>query len=138
MIKFYATRLKSGTDLRQSIADFVKANNITAGTVVSGVGHLTRLVVRLADATPGHSPQFDRRENFEIVSLTGTVETDDLHLHISAADKDGRVVGGHLKPGCTIGITLELVMLADTDLQFKRQLDPANGFECLVVENSKD
>lgn len=138
MIKFYAARLPSGADLRQAIAELAQAKDITAGTVVSGVGHLTRLVVRLADATPGHSPVLDRRENFEIVSLTGTLETGDLHLHLSAADKHGNVVGGHLKPGCIIGITLELVILAETDLQFKRQLDPGNGFDCLVVKEHQN
>lgn len=134
MIKFYAARLKSGADLRESIAEFAKANHITAGAVISCVGQLTRLVVRLADATPDHTPILDRRENFEIVSLKGTVETDDLHLHISAADKEGKVVGGHLRAGCVVGVTAELVVLAETDLQFDRKLDPANGFNCLVVK----
>jgi predicted DNA-binding protein with PD1-like motif len=83
---------------------------------------------------PGHSPILDRKENFEIVSVTGTVEIHDMHLHISAADKSGNVVGGHLKPGCTIGITLELVILAETALQFNRKPDPDNGFDCLVVK----
>jgi predicted DNA-binding protein with PD1-like motif len=134
LIKYFATRLKSGSDLRQSIAEYANANNITAGTIICGVGHLTSLVVRLADATPGHSPQIDRSENFEIVSLTGTVEMDDLHLHISAADSNGNVIGGHLRPGCIIGITVELVILAESGLEFKRELDHENGFDCLVVK----
>ena len=55
----------------------------------------------------------DFKGNFEIVSLTGTVSTMDgefyCHLHLSAGDETGRVVGGHLNKA-VISATAELVV----------------------------
>ena len=41
---------------------------------------------------------FGPEHHFEIVSLSGSICGDgELHLHMSIADNEGRVVGGHLK-----------------------------------------
>lgn len=50
---------------------------------------------------------------FEIVSLTGTINTKDgeyySHIHMSAADIKGNVVGGHLNKAI-VGVTCEAVI----------------------------
>ena len=51
--------------------------------------------------------------DFEIVSLVGTITTKDgefyAHLHMSAGDTEGRVLGGHLNEA-RISATAELVI----------------------------
>ena len=51
--------------------------------------------------------------DFEIVSLTGTINTMNgefyLHLHMSAGDSDGKVFGGHLNRA-VISATCEMVI----------------------------
>ena len=51
--------------------------------------------------------------DFEIVSLVGTITTKDgefyAHLHMSAGDTEGRVLGGHLNEA-VISATCELVV----------------------------
>ena len=71
---------------------------------------------------------------FEIVSLVGTLEAGNGHLHISISDAEGKVLGGHLKMGSLIGMTAEIVIAELEGTSFKRVLDEETGFEELVVE----
>jgi len=125
----YTFRLTPGQDLLDAIESFVLQNQIEAGCVLSGVGSLTRVVLRLAN-----------RENyneyagyFEIVSLTGTVSIHDSHLHVSISDGDGKTLGGHLGSGCKIYTTAEVVIIAFSDLIYKRELAQDSGYDELTV-----
>lgn len=71
---------------------------------------------------------------WKIDSVHGTVSLDGLHLHISVSDVEGKVWGGHLKAGCTIRTTCELVIGVLQDTVFKRGPDADTGFDELVVE----
>jgi predicted DNA-binding protein with PD1-like motif len=133
-MKLVVERLHPGDDLRAKITELVVKQKITAGVVLSGVGNLTKLTVRRAGATPDHQPQLIKDGDFEIVSLHGTVGMNDQHLHISAADREGNVIGGHLRGGCIVGVTAEIVILVDPDLNFHRRPDPQTGFDELSVE----
>ncbi len=136
MIKLHAVRLQPGVDIKQSVAEFVAREGIAAGVVVSSVGSLQRAEFRLAGAQPDHQSMLVREDEFEIVSLNGTVGGKDMHLHISLSDRDGNVIGGHLKDGCIAKTTVELVIAADTELQFTRELDGETGFEELKIKEA--
>ena len=73
---------------------------------------------------------------FEIVSLTGTLEIGNSHLHMAVSDVNGAVIGGHVKYGCIVGITAEIVIAESDDLSFRRKFDIDTGYEELVVESS--
>ena len=66
---------------------------------------------------------------FEIVSLTGTVTTQDgkfyAHLHMSAGDREGKVFGGHLN-SATVSATCEMVVWV-LDGRVERQFDEQVG-----------
>jgi predicted DNA-binding protein with PD1-like motif len=72
---------------------------------------------------------------FEIVSLVGTVESGNSHLHISISDAEGNTLGGHLKMGTIVGVTAEVVIGQLEGTTFKRESDKNTGFEELVVVN---
>lgn len=131
----YAIRIKKGQDLRTEIADFVAANKLRASVVVSAVGSLSKATLRMAGAenTDDGIREFDGP--FEIVSLIG-VPQDTMHLHIALSDKEGRVIGGHMKYGCTVHTTVELVLADEPRLTFKREQDPETGFDELVIKEN--
>ena len=132
-MKLYATRLTPGTDLKPAIASFAKAHSITAGVIVSSVGSLSEVTFRLAGAKPGHQPSFHKEGEYEILTLNGTVNSDDMHLHLAVSDSTGAVIGGHLKGGCIVKTTVELVILADPSQRFNRTPDLFTGFDELEV-----
>ncbi len=125
----YTFRLKPEQDLFDSIESFVKQKNIEAGCVLSGVGSLTHVTLRLANRE-FHS---EYEGHFEIVSITGVVSVHGSHLHISVSDGDGKTIGGHLASGCKIYTTAEIVIAVFTDVIFKRELADDSGYEELVI-----
>lgn len=126
----YTFRLKPGDDLFESLEEFVHEKKIEAGCVLSGVGSLTRAVLRLAN----RSFYSEYEGYFEIVSLTGTVSVHGSHIHISISDGDGKTIGGHLVPGCKVYTTAEIVLAVFPNLVYRRELlDNDSGYEELVV-----
>ena len=128
----YTFRLKSGHDLFDSIASFVQEKNIQAGCVLSGVGSLTHVSLRLANRD--YFSEYDGF--FEIVSITGTVSIHGSHLHISVSDGDGRTIGGHLESGCKIYTTAEIVLAVFGDVVYKREFAEDSVYDELVVYNA--
>lgn len=123
-------RLKKEQDLKEGILSIVKENNVKAGVLVSAVGCISKASLRIADGKTVKS--WDRP--FEIVSITGTVSVNGCHIHISLSDIDGTTIGGHLKEGCIINTTAEIVILDFEDREYRRLPDATTGYDELVVE----
>ena len=130
-MKTSAIRLKPDQDLKKELVSFTSLNNIKAGYILTCVGSLKKAVIRLADNT---IKTFN--ENFEIVSLVGTISQDGSHLHISLADKDGKVIGGHLKDGCIIYTTAEIIIAESKSFLFSRKPDKQTGFKELIISKN--
>jgi uncharacterized protein len=131
-MKTYAFRLLPGDDLRSKIDDFVIKNKLKAAIVLTCVGNLSKAVIRMADAKVIRSYE----GSLEIVSLVGTLEEGNSHLHISLADNNGSVIGGHLKKGSIVGVTAEIVIEELENTSFKRVFDKNTGYDELVVEKN--
>jgi predicted DNA-binding protein with PD1-like motif len=116
--------------VKTALHAYTNSQKLDAAAVVSAVGSLTEVHLRLAnaDTTEKH------HGHFEIVSLSGTLSPDGVHLHLAVADERGVTVGGHLMPGCLVYTTHELVLLEAHDLRFRRQLDSQTGYRELVIE----
>jgi len=123
-MNIFALRLKPQQDLKQSLAEFVAANQIQAGFILSAIGSLQKASIRFANQPT--SDVFD--EKFEIVALNGTLSIYGSHLHLAIADKTGRMIGGHLTEGCIIYTTAEIVIGESPHLTFVRTPDAQTGF----------
>jgi predicted DNA-binding protein with PD1-like motif len=73
----------------------------------------------------------------ELLTLSGTLTRDGVHLHASVADGAGRVRGGHLLPGALVRTTAELVLLPLEGWRAGRRTDPRTGYRELQVRRAR-
>lgn len=131
-MKVHVFRLKPGQFLREEVDKYVSENKIKAGVLLTCVGNVSKAVLRMADSVTIKT--FSDAGSYEIVSLVGTLESGNSHLHMSISDKDGRVFGGHLKNGTIVGVTAEIAIGEVEGIIFEREMDKITGYEELVVK----
>jgi uncharacterized protein len=124
-----ALRLHPGADIRQELEALAKNESITAGVILGAVGSLAKTCLRFAGsdqmtALPGKQ---------EILTLSGMLSQEGVHLHMSVGDSQGQCSGGHVVYGCEVYTTLELVIGLLPDKLFQRVPDENTGFKELSV-----
>ncbi|MEJ0053393.1 MAG: PPC domain-containing DNA-binding protein [bacterium] len=129
-----AVRLTDGQDLLVEIKDVTFKQDIEAGVILSGVGSLKKAKIRVP--VINGEVKYIEPQNLEIDALHGTVSKNGCHVHITVSDISGNAYGGHIKEGCIVRTTCELVIGIVKNTRFKRTLDPATGFEELVIETA--
>lgn len=130
--QFVTVRLEPGEDLKAYFEKYAKEDKVPSAFVVTCVGSLDKAILRMAGAK--EIKEFEGP--LEIVSLVGTFGKDGLHMHLSLSDKNGRVVGGHLMPGCIVHTTAEIVFVIDPDVAYKRELCHKSGWPELKVKKN--
>ncbi len=128
-MQVYTIRLLPGQDLKNELESFVKDQRVEAGFILTCVGSLTAVNLRLANQEAGEKYE----GHFEIVSLVGTLSTNGSHLHASIADSTGKTTGGHLLEGCTVYTTAEIVIGSLPDMVYRREPESASGYNELKV-----
>lgn len=105
-------RIDRGEEILESIKRIALAENIKLASV-SALGAVDNFTVGVynVDEKKYYSNSFTG--SFEIVSLTGTINTMNgefyAHLHMSAGNDRGEVFGGHLNKA-TVSATCEMVI----------------------------
>ena len=99
--------------------------------MLSGIGSLSVAPLRLA----GQEELTVLEGDLEIITLSGSLSPDGAHLHISVADSQGRVSGGHLALGATVRTTAEVLVALLPACSFRRELDPSTGFTELIIRD---
>ena len=123
-MKEFAIRLKKGEDLLTSIEKTAKDNNFNTLVILSAVGSVSSANIRLAKAIDFLNVE----EDFEIVSLMGTISCGKAHLHISLSDEIGNVIGGHLCKGTIVNTTCELVLGILEEYESIRKFDDSTSY----------
>lgn len=130
-MRTYITRFKNGEDIKLSLTKCVETYQIKAGIILTCVGSLEAIAIRLANA----SKTIHMQGLFEIVSLVGTLSQDGLHLHICVSDENGKTIGGHLMNGSIVFTTAEIILGDLEDVVFRRTLDHNTHFKELLIQN---
>ena len=129
---YHCIRLHRGDDLLLSIEELAKKENIKAAVVISSVGCVLKGRVRNAGATA----ILDIPEPCEIICLNGTVSAQRTHLHIALSKSDLSTVGGHLKEGCIIDTTCELVLMEIPNISYNVEFDESTGYDELIFNKN--
>ncbi|MFA5342130.1 MAG: PPC domain-containing DNA-binding protein [Clostridia bacterium] len=131
-MKTHCLRLIEGEDIKESISNYCKKNNILAAVVISSAGCVKKAVIRDAGGKESHSID----EGMEVISVNGTVSKYRIHLHISFSKKDLSVIGGHMQEGCIVNTTCELVILELDNTVFNSEFDPSTGYDEIDISFS--
>ncbi|QAZ40920.1 DUF296 domain-containing protein [Methylibium sp. Pch-M] len=124
-----ALRLEPGDDLRRRLEALTVERGWPAAFVIAGIGSLRITALRLADATE----PLQLRTPVEILSLCGSLSPAGAHLHMTIADAQGGVLGGHVAAGCEVRTTVELLVEVLEDLRFERMADARTGYPELRI-----
>jgi len=128
--RYLVFRLQPGADLYLGIIENCVKAQLKAGCIVSAVGCLKKVVFRKSD---GNSIYKESNE-FEVTSLSGTISEDGVHLHIQLCDNELRSIGGHLKAGCIVNTTMEIVIRnLESEYILTREYDQGTGYNELEV-----
>lgn len=126
----YIFRLTKGMDLKKEIVKYCNDNGIKAGIVAACVGCCYEINFRLA----GGEKFYHNVADYEIVSMTGTISEDGVHLHVSFSDDEGNTVGGHLSDGCFVNTTAEVCIIEIDNYKLTRVMDEGTGYKELNIE----
>lgn len=105
-------RMDKGEEILEKVREVAEKEKIKLADI-SALGEVSEFTVGVFDteAKEYHANEF--KGSFEIVSLTGTINTmnDEFycHLHMSAGNEKGQVFGGHLNKAI-ISATCEMVI----------------------------
>jgi predicted DNA-binding protein with PD1-like motif len=122
-------RLTPGNDLRGTLEAALRDHGWSAAFVLQGIGSLRVAQLRLA----GADQPVELRGDLEILTLAGSLSPDGAHLHMALADAQGRVLGGHVAPGCMVRTTAEVLLALLPAHRFSREHDTQSGFAELVI-----
>ena len=122
-------RLRPGDDLKQALESWVAHGGGGSAWIVSGIGSLTVAQLRLAGRT--EPSVLDR--DLEILTLQGSLCRSGSHIHITVADANGAVLGGHLCEGSVVRTTAEVLVARLPQWQLQRAVDPTTGYRELVI-----
>jgi predicted DNA-binding protein with PD1-like motif len=127
-------KLDDGEDLFAGLERLCRMHRIESGFVLWAIGMLRDCELGYFDGTA-----YVRRvheEPRELVALHGSLTTKDevkAHLHCALADRDNRVIGGHLFRA-KVAVLNELVLRRLDHVRLSRRLDEGTGLRQLVVD----
>lgn len=128
-------RIDKGEEILEKVKEIALKENIKLASI-NALGATDNFVVGVYNVSEKKYYSNEFKGSFEIVSLTGTINTmnDEFysHLHMSAGDDKGQVFGGHLNKAY-ISATCEMVINI-IDGKIDRVKDPITGLNIFKFE----
>lgn len=135
--RIIVARLKTGSDLLDSLQEIVENERIKAGIILSGVGLLGKASLRNCNSLPEEFPITDENRTFlsfknplEILTLSGTISIAEgkplVHAHLtlsSVVEGEIGVIGGHLIKGCLVFGFAEVAVMELGGIEMVKSFD---------------
>ena len=125
-------RLDAGEEIVETVKSIAEKEQLHLA-MIQGLGAVNDIVVGVFDIEEKKYKANSFKGNFEIVSLTGTIDSMKgayySHFHMSAGDAQGHVVGGHLNQA-VISATGEIIITL-IDGSVDREFSPEVGLNIL-------
>ncbi len=130
-INVHVLRLLPDMDLYQELIKYINKNKLKAACILSCVGSLKELNIRLASG----NTFINKKENYEIISLVGCISQKRNHVHISISNDKGEAFGGHLMPNNNfVYTTAEIVIGELPELIFYEEKCEKSTWPELVID----
>lgn len=131
----FIERIEYGSDLLTSLENLAKERGVGAG-ILMAIGAVQRARFRYYDQKEKKYVTIQVDEPMEILSCIGNISTFKenvvIHCHIVLANRDGKVVGGHLDYG-TVVFSCEVYLREFKDVELKRKYDQVTGLNLLDI-----
>jgi predicted DNA-binding protein with PD1-like motif len=120
-------RIDRGEEILAAVREIAGAEHIQLASV-SALGATNDFTVGVYNVDEKQYHANNYKGNFEIVSLTGTINTMDgefyTHLHMSAGDEKGQVFGGHLNRAVVSAVCEMVITVIDgvVDRRFSEEI----------------
>ena len=120
-------RIDRGEEILAAVREIAGAEHIQLASV-SALGATNDFTVGVYNVDEKQYHANDYKGSFEIVSLTGTINTMDgefyTHLHMSAGDEKGQVFGGHLNRAVVSAVCEMVITVIDgvVDRRFSEEI----------------
>ena len=120
-------RIDRGEEILAAVREIAGAEHIQLASV-NALGATNDFTVGVYNVDEKQYHANDYKGNFEIVSLTGTINTMDgefyTHLHMSAGDEKGQVFGGHLNRAVVSAVCEMVITVIDgvVDRRFSEEI----------------
>ncbi|KPU62836.1 hypothetical protein EP1X_07250 [Thermococcus sp. EP1] len=132
--EYLIVKLERDEDLLNGLTKVAENENIKAGMIISGIGMLKDLEIGYYTGTGYMRKKFEGI--YEIVSITGYLQetAPRAHLHVSIADKNNNVYGGHLLGGKCDPYAI-IAIISYNKVRFKRvYVEKAKRMETEIYE----
>ncbi len=129
--KIHQGRFAEGADLAATVLEYLKANDIKAGSVQI-IGALSKARLGVYDFGDGEYKTFDVDCESEILSCIGNISMLEgqpfAHLHMIIGLPGGETRGGHVFDNCTIKVC-EFQITEYEGEAMQRVVDPSTGLK---------
>jgi len=126
-------RLTHGEDLLAAIETAATKADARSGVFLL-VGELDKARLGFY-SKEGRFEPIDIQGQLEITSCMGNLADEDgrlvIHAHMTVADAEGKVYGGHVLAGCRIYIQAELMIFQTEGVKLKRKYDEPSGLHII-------